>query len=772
VFAAGVLFWSRGMLTNSEEAPRNKMKNPYVAGPPATGDAFYGRQDVFRFIEETLAAPQQNVIVLYGLRRSGKTSILRRLPDLLPSEDFHVVYFDLEGKAKQRLPRVLYKLAHAIARPLAIPVPTTTGDKFSTAYFQETFLPIVLGTLGERRLVLLFDEFDVFTDELWEDVAEDSAIIELLPYLRKLIVEKKLIFVFVVGRRIEELPPFYQAIFKQARFMRIFLLNRLDAIKLITKPVEGVFHYDGAAIEAVLDLTSAHPYFTQLTCFELFNHVQQSRQKRVTIEDVHAVVESIIERGEAAFVWLWEGLPIPERLILSTIAYITEEGESATEEKISTVLDRYKVRQLGIEFTDVLDKLLAWGIIRREKQDNYSIVVEIVRQWVVRKHPPQKARRELEKISEIATRSYYWANRLSKIGNLEQAIEEYRTALRFNPNHFRARMGLAQTLYQRSELVQAIDEYEKAFSFDQNRARRGLFEARLALAESLEREEAFREATSHYQWALELSPEDQRVREKLDTLTKKVKGVAVPLKRKEKVKRRPLLTLLTASAGVLVLALTAFFAAKGLFPKPETPTPTQMAAVIPLTATVSPTMSLTPESPATNTPTVVPTTATPPVVPATETLTVTSTPAPPTATPTRTPTTTDTPAPPTTIPTQTPTSTPTLALQAPQLIWPENEQSFEGSGAFINLQWTSSETLAEDQWYQIILRYPQNGQSTTSTNPVTKTEWLVPAEYYGQADDQAYQWQVVIVQVPATSGDTGTVVEISPQSETRVFYWR
>lgn len=753
------------MLTNSGETSRNRIENPYVAGPPATGNAFYGRQDVFRFIEETLAAPQQNVIVLYGLRRSGKTSILLRLSDLLPIEDFHVVYFDLEGRARQRLSRALYDLADAIARPLAISVPTPTGTKFGTDHFQETFLPIVLDALGERRLILLFDEFDVLTDELGEEVFEDSAIYELLPYLRNLIAEEKpLVFVFVVGRRIEELPPLYQAIFKQARFMRIFLLNRLDAIKLITKPVEGVFHYDSAAIEAILDLTAAHPYFTQLICFELFNRVQQSKQKRVTIEDVHAVVESTIEKGEAAFVWIWHGLPVPERLILSTIAYLTEAGEFATEEKINSALDEHGVKRSGIEFRDVLDKPLAWGIIRREEQGNYSIVVEIVRQWVVKKHPPQKEKKELENISKIATQCSKKAERLRREGNLQQAIEEYRVALRFNPNHFRARMGLAQTLHQRNELVQAVDEYEKAFRFDQDKARRSLIEARLALAELLETAGALKEATTHYRRVLELSPEDQRVREKLDALTK--------VKREERIKKRPLLTLVTASAGALVLVLAAFFATKGLFPKPETPTPTQIVVAISLIATASPTMTATPESSAPNTPTVVPTTATPVVVAVTEAPTATNTPMPPTAapTPTETPTPTPSPSP---IPTQTPTSAPTLALQAPQLIWPENEQSFEGSGAFIDLQWTSSATLAEDQWYQIILRYQQNGQPITSTNRVKKTDWLFPPEtYYGQADDQTYQWSVVIVQVTATGGEAEIVVEISPKSETRVFYWR
>ena len=33
--------------------------NPYIMGPPVTGTAFYGRQEVLRFVRETLAPPAE-----------------------------------------------------------------------------------------------------------------------------------------------------------------------------------------------------------------------------------------------------------------------------------------------------------------------------------------------------------------------------------------------------------------------------------------------------------------------------------------------------------------------------------------------------------------------------------------------------------------------------------------------------------------------------------------------------------------------------------------
>ena len=55
--------------------------NPYIAGNPVTGpEMFFGREDVFQFLRQTLMGQHRdNVIVLYGQRRTGKTSVLYQM---------------------------------------------------------------------------------------------------------------------------------------------------------------------------------------------------------------------------------------------------------------------------------------------------------------------------------------------------------------------------------------------------------------------------------------------------------------------------------------------------------------------------------------------------------------------------------------------------------------------------------------------------------------------------------------------------------------------
>ena len=70
------------------------MINPYIAGAPVTeASMFFGREDVFRWIERSLTGKYvNNILVIHGQRRVGKTSVLKQLPSRLP-ESYIPVFF-------------------------------------------------------------------------------------------------------------------------------------------------------------------------------------------------------------------------------------------------------------------------------------------------------------------------------------------------------------------------------------------------------------------------------------------------------------------------------------------------------------------------------------------------------------------------------------------------------------------------------------------------------------------------------------------------------
>jgi tetratricopeptide (TPR) repeat protein len=488
-----------------------RIPNPYIAGPPVSGRNFYGRQDIFRFVQNTFASPQQNVVVLWGQRRMGKTSVLHELSSRL-SPEFHPIYFDLQDKAQQSLNEVLYDLAREIAGSLNLDSPPRADFLHDDDYFHERFLPQVYQSLGPKRLLFTFDEFDVL-DKPREELAHDAAVRAFFPYLRRtLIHDKQLTFIFVVGRRLDELDELLQSTFKMAKTASISFLEEAEARLLIVEPASDILGYDAEAVGRILSITACHPYLTQLVCFELFSYMEAAGRTRVTAGDVEAVVDRAIAAGGAGLAWLWDGLPMAERFVLSAVAHAAREGRAATQDEVNRILKEYRVPFSGRELTRAPDNLTKWGLLRRTA-DGYEFMVELLRRWIVREHSLEQARRALELTSPRAIQLYELASRAHQAGELDEAIRLYGRALATNPNHVPAQLGLAQALFEKGRIEEAIIEYKEAYRLNEVMARDGLIAAWQKRAESLEKEDRIGEADKQYKAILDIASHDQRVME-------------------------------------------------------------------------------------------------------------------------------------------------------------------------------------------------------------------------------------------------------------------
>src|SRR6185295_13917484 len=85
----------------------------------------------------------------------------------------------------------------------------------------------------------------------------------------------QLAFLYTIGNSLDELPSEYTGLFNMGLHRHISFLDRPAAIALVTAPVKDVYTVEQGAIDAILRLTSGHPYFTQLLCHSLFNLAQQ-----------------------------------------------------------------------------------------------------------------------------------------------------------------------------------------------------------------------------------------------------------------------------------------------------------------------------------------------------------------------------------------------------------------------------------------------------------------------------------------------------------------
>lgn len=459
--------------------------NPYITGNPVGNSyAFVGRHDILCEVLRVLRRPRDNAVVLYGQRRIGKTSILQHLAAQLPLEGpYCPVYFDLMDRATQPLDRVLQDLARAVAHVLHLPAIDLGPDP--EAVFHEKWLPAVLDGLPQRfSLVLLLDEFDVLTDpQAWH------AASSFFPYLRRLLASdpQRLQFVFVIGRKVEDLSTIALSLFKGTSAYRISRLNREDTAQLVRLAEHnGTLHWSDEAVDRVWQLTCGHPFLTQQLCSHAWEAIYDGRTERpptVTLEDVNSVISSALDASRNTLEWLWNGLPAAERMVASALA---EAGPGPiTQEEIESRLHESGVRTVIRELQNAPRLLQEWGLIE-SADGGYRFCVELLRRWMSEQKPLTRVQKELDHIEPVAEGLYQAGLRLYQSGKLEQAVDKLKQAISLNPNHVGASQLLSEILLAQGKTVEARHRLERLYEYRPAIARPRLLQALLELTSAVE----------------------------------------------------------------------------------------------------------------------------------------------------------------------------------------------------------------------------------------------------------------------------------------------
>ncbi|NEQ11867.1 MAG: branched-chain amino acid ABC transporter substrate-binding protein, partial [Moorea sp. SIO4E2] len=157
-----------------------------------------------------------------------------------------------------------------------------------------------------------------YTSELAS--SKESSSETFFHYLKFLIEQDQRLFIIpFIGRQLDDMPKLL-GLFKGAPSQKVGLLSERSATELITEPAKGSLTYESEAIDAILALTSGHPYFTQVLCHALFAQARTEQKWQVTRDDVTRIVDDAIEIGEGGLTWFRDGLPILERVIFSAVA--------------------------------------------------------------------------------------------------------------------------------------------------------------------------------------------------------------------------------------------------------------------------------------------------------------------------------------------------------------------------------------------------------------------------------------------------------------------
>ncbi|MCT7948862.1 ATP-binding protein [Ancylothrix sp. C2] len=365
---------------------KQKVRNPYIAGDPVEGSLFVGREDILTQLQELWGASNQlQSVVLFGHRRMGKTSILRNVAKILPS-DITLAYINLLtlGNISQGVGEVLITITDAISDTLKQSPPDDEALLKMPYRSFERYLKQIESNL-RGGLIIALDEFEKI-----EDLIEAGKIPpDFMEVLRGMVQQSpKIGFAFAGLHTLEEMTAnYFQPFFASVIPIKVGFMEPATTGYLLANPDEDFpLDYKRETLEEIYNLTSGQPYLVQLIGFQLvrlYNHqvfeTGQQRDPIFTPKDLETVIndEEFFNRGRYYFTGVWgqaaQGNP-HQQTILKTLA---PHPQGLTIEALikTTCLNETTIN-------NALETLKRHDVVKQTDQ-NWQIIVELFRRWLL-----------------------------------------------------------------------------------------------------------------------------------------------------------------------------------------------------------------------------------------------------------------------------------------------------------------------------------------------------------------------------------------------------
>lgn len=263
---------------------------------PVSGEKFFGRKTLLQELRDDIA--NQRVSGLFGLRKSGKTSILLQLAETMSSSAVLPVFIDLETLPSfpaDPAPDLVREMASRIATEL--PRFKVSGTELSKIAHEPSivgFKAAAEATLKrlERKgvsLVLLLDEIEFLTPSDQVDIAEAEfpAVAQALATLRAL-AQSHSNFTFVLsgltnhilesGRLYGRPNPLFS--WAKARYVGPFSRREADELATAVGARMGIEIQD-SALASLYDASGGHAYLYRNLASEVVGTLPMETYRRV-----------------------------------------------------------------------------------------------------------------------------------------------------------------------------------------------------------------------------------------------------------------------------------------------------------------------------------------------------------------------------------------------------------------------------------------------------------------------------------------------------------
>ena len=389
--------------------------NPYEklanGGPVTDRSMFYGRNEFIDRITEAIISTDSKQVVIYGQKRSGKSSVLYHLKKSLEdTQKTFCISFSI-GEIFENISSATFfhKILFTIEEELEnlsfdgkevpdfkCPSYTELKDAPNSADMFRKYLRNFKRTCQntpnwqDKKLVVMIDEFTYLYTAIKEGKVSDAIMKQWKAITQN---EDATFSSVLVG---QDVFPLFKSEFPNefgiTQDERLTYLSKRDALKLIEEPVwnkkSNKSRYLEDAAEKIIEYTSCNPYYIQIFCARLIKEMNDKKFIEATRSDIKPVADSFLFGGQALTNDKFDNLlnagekhdiqRIPQehsKAVLKKIAEATKFVPYCSREDISIGNKEYEDL--------ILDDLKNREVIEQQG-NNYKIQVKLFQEWLLK----------------------------------------------------------------------------------------------------------------------------------------------------------------------------------------------------------------------------------------------------------------------------------------------------------------------------------------------------------------------------------------------------
>jgi tetratricopeptide (TPR) repeat protein len=390
-----------------------EIENPYTpyaeGGPVEDPKMFVGRDE---FIENMLTAlqssPANKSLVIYGQKRTGKSSILLHMGKRLHFPFIPVqlsigdVVADLSGTRglavflggiARRINEALEDVAETAQFTSNVPCPSAAEFQQSPQSCLDDYLTRLQRAFArteacqKARIVLLLDEFTYLYNEIMKGNLPDTFM-----KAWKALLERNYFSSVVVGQDV--MPKFMAQFpneFQVAQRERVTYLTAAHARRLIEDPIRipetGESRFRGAAVERLITLTAGNPYYLQIFCSRLVEYMNLKKAVYVTDAHVEEVKRQLIRGANSWTQDYFDNLvssgdessgALPQNDIWEVLRQVTVGSRNQEYCHRSSI-----TAQTSVPVDRILEDLVSREVLERRGRDLFKIKVGLFKEWLL-----------------------------------------------------------------------------------------------------------------------------------------------------------------------------------------------------------------------------------------------------------------------------------------------------------------------------------------------------------------------------------------------------